>query len=352
MKSSVMESFLPRPSFLWRWKRMAVLLSALLLSPTAWAASCSLVSNADTALGSYSSLLPPAGVETMVDSGFKCEGLQFGLFTRNYLKVRMVSFTELVGAAHQQTIPLYIYKDAGATVHVAAGDEVIFANGTSISGSFSGIGGTLPLYVQVPYIPGGIRADIYTATVILRWYWSICTGGISSGNCDATGRDDSPGFDRGWFSAENWGSGTPAVLTLKLEITKDCEIAAPNLFFGNAPLVSAFNPASQTITIRCSAGEGYSVGLSDGNNPDGTTRRMRSSANNYLRYEIFKGVSGNDRWGHVGSERRESSSADTNPSTYDGTTPQSFVYRGVIDPNQATPPAGTYTDSIVVDVDF
>ncbi|MFH4568901.1 spore coat protein U domain-containing protein [Vibrio diabolicus] len=36
----------------------------------------------------------------------------------------------------------------------------------------------------------------------------------------------------------------------------------------------------------------------------------------------------------------------------DGITPQNFNYRAEIITSQTTPPAGTYTDSIIVDVQF
>ena len=78
---------------------------------------------------------------------------------------------------------------------------------------------------------------------------------------------------------------------------------------------------------------------------------MRSGTN-HLSYDIFKSASLTDRWGSVGSARRSSADANTNPTTYDSTTVQSFNYRAAIDPNQPTPPVGAYEDRIILDVTF
>lgn len=56
--------------------------------------------------------------------------------------------------------------------------------------------------------------------------------------------------------------------------------------------------------------------------------------------------------GGTGSERREQSDVDTGDTIPDGITPQNFNYRAEIITSQTTPPAGTYTDSIIVDVQF
>ncbi|MNP56856.1 Spore Coat Protein U domain protein [compost metagenome] len=95
------------------------------------------------------------------------------------------------------------------------------------------------------------------------------------------------------------------------------------------------------------------MGLSDGQNPVsvGGRRRMISSGN-YLAYDIFKSA-GTTRWGSVGSARRASSDAEVNPGNgLGGTGSQIFNYNAKIYTDQATPPAGTYLDSVVLDVGF
>ncbi|WP_235428928.1 spore coat protein U domain-containing protein [Vibrio parahaemolyticus] len=62
--------------------------------------------------------------------------------------------------------------------------------------------------------------------------------------------------------------------------------------------------------------------------------------------------SSTERWGSAGAERRERIDVDTGDAIPDGITPQSCNYRAQIMTNQTTPPAGTYTDPILIDVHF
>lgn len=219
--------------------------------------------------------------------------------------------------------------------------------GLTLVNLFAGSNSSVPLYFRTTP-KSGLRAGVYTGTVAVRWYYSVCS--IAVVVCVT--RSDSPGIQRppGAFPG-NWGTGTLVTLTLELTIENDCIIDAPNINFNTAPVVSAFNPVSQKIDIRCSAGAAYTVGLDNGRYPDNGARRMRSGTN-HLSYDIFKSASLTDRWGSQGSARRSSAEADINAGTYNSTTVQSFNYRAVIDPNQPTPPVGTYQDKITIDVAF
>lgn len=212
---------------------------------------------------------------------------------------------------------------------------------------FAGSNSSVPLYFRTTP-KTGLRAGLYTGTMTVRWYYSVCS--IAAVVCVT--RSDSPGIQRppGTFPG-NWGTGNAVTLTVELTVENDCFITAPNINFNSAPVVSAFSAVSQTIQIRCSAGAAYTVGLDNGRYADNGVRRMRSGTN-HLSYDIFKSASLTDRWGNVGSARRGSGSADSNPAIYNSTTVQSFNYRAVINPNQPTPPVGNYEDKIIVDVAF
>ena len=88
-------------------------------------------------------------------------------------------------------------------------------------------------------------------------------------------------------------------------------------------MVSAFSTASQTISVNCTKGSAYPVRLGDGARP----------------------VS-------VGAARRASSSAEFFPGNGLGNGSQIFNYNAKICTDQTTPPAGTYTDNVVLDVGF
>ena len=224
-----------------------------------------------------------------------------------------------------------------------------FQNLSSLSlvSLFAGTNNSVPLYFRTT-AKAGLRAGLYTGTMTVRWYHSVCSLGVAV----CLSSSNSPGIARppGTFPG-NWGTGTAVTLTIELTIENDCFITAPNINFNSAPVVSAFSAISQTIQIRCSAGAAYTVGLDNGRYADNGVRRMRSGTN-HLSYDIFKSASLTDRWGNVGSARRSSGSADSNPAIYNSTTVQSFNYRAAINPNQPTPPVGNYEDRIIVDVAF
>jgi spore coat protein U-like protein len=78
---------------------------------------------------------------------------------------------------------------------------------------------------------------------------------------------------------------------------------------------------------------------------------MKSGTSNFLAYDIFKSA-GTVRWGALPGARRASSDADINPGAGTGTGSQVFNYNARIYPDQATPPAGTYVDNVILDVQF
>lgn len=307
--------------------------------------SCS-VGAASTDLGSESSFV----VGTTSQSGSGGSGMACGaisLITTSYLKLRVESSSFLLTGPSGQTIPFVMSGTAGGAA-IGAGTEYDFS-GFDLINLFSGPGGAVPVYFRTTPTTG-LAAGSYTGSVSLRWYFSVCTLGVVA--CLAY--SDSPGATRNIFGVlTNWGTGVPVTINVSLTVENDCIITAPDLAFGAAPLAGTFNPVTRTISIRCSAGAAYTVGLDNGTNASGSTRRMRCAAtSDYLAYDIYRDTVSTDRWGSIGAERRSSAGADNNPGLYDGSTLQGFTYRAVIDPAQPTPPAGTYTDTIILDVTF
>ena len=92
------------------------------------------------------------------------------------------------------------------------------------------------------------------------------------------------------------------------------------------------------------------IGVDDGQNFS-STRRMKFGSD-YIAYEIYFPQGSNSRWGHTGPERRSSAQATVNAGVYTGTTSQLFTYQAEVLSGQSTPPPGTYTDTLIVDVQF
>lgn len=143
------------------------------------------------------------------------------------------------------------------------------------------------------------------------------------------------------------GNGS-ADMAVTLTVTNDCStISAPAVNFDSAPLVQNFKSVSQSIAITCTKGSTYTVGVSNGSNATGNVRRMKSG-NNYMNYEIYKS-NGTNRWGSLGTERW--ASAASSGLSSDGLL-RNFNYVAKVLTSQPTPPAGAYTDTLVVDVAF
>jgi len=125
-----------------------------------------------------------------------------------------------------------------------------------------------------------------------------------------------------------------------------CTVATTMLNFGSKQNLSAVTDATNTISVTCTAGTVYSVGLSGGTSGavDPTQRRMTNSATTgFVSYGIYRDAARTQPWGStIGS--------NTASATGSGLA-QSFVGYGRV-PVQATPPALTYTDTIVVTVTY
>ena len=192
----------------------------------------------------------------------------------------------------------------------------------------------IPLYFTTTV--NNVAAGIYTETLNVLWSWYYCTG-LSIGNI---------------CILSDSGTNKPSTLTVSMTVANDCTITAANIAFGSAPVVSAFTTVSQTASVACTKGSAYTVGFNDGLQPvsAGGRRRLKSGTN-YLAYDIFQSA-GTTRWGSVGAARRASSTAEVNPGNGLGTGSQIFNLNAKIYTDQATPPVGTYTDSVVLDVAF
>ncbi len=227
------------------------------------------------------------------------------------------------------SIPYQVFSSPSLNTSYSGGAVVINLNGNNVLTLLNGgSGAQVPIYLATTPGPN-MPAGTYTDTLQLTWqYQNICEGLVNlAGLCLGT---------------LNNGTVT-RTLTVSMTVTNDCTITAPSVNFGSAPLVSAFPTVSQAISLRCTQGMVYTVGLSAGSNPAGGRRQMASGSNR-LAYDLFK--ADNTVWGSTTTARAAS------PGAADGTTLQTIPYTATIYQSQTTPPAGTYTDNVVVDVSF
>ncbi len=322
-------------------------------------ANC-VVQNTNANLGTYPSTQVENGqVESIpFSSGLNCTGLAT-VASATYLKyvVNNVSSSLVNINDPQKTIPLEVYErfttsftNDGTPVRVTNSYTESIKAITLLS-LFFGPDGNLSMFATVPVQGTKIVPGTYRGTLTITWFYSIPALAILGlGNFY-----ESPGFDRPLLGIGDpeWGSGITSTMTIELTVDRDCSLLVTPINFGTAPFAQKFNPVTNTLQIRCSAGTPYSVGLSNGSS--GVAPRTminQTDSSKKLAYEIYK-ANTIERWGNLGSERWHSDDATRNSEVYDGSTYQEYdATAKILDSNSNALPSGTYKDNVIVEVEF
>jgi spore coat protein U-like protein len=125
-------------------------------------------------------------------------------------------------------------------------------------------------------------------------------------------------------------------------VTSQCAVSASTLDFGAVGLLLANTDGTSTVTVQCASGVAYQVGLDNGQHATGTTRRMQGPGG-LVTYELYRNTTRTQRWGST-------LNTDTVTGSGNGSNQSLTVYGRV--PNQTTPSAGTYNDTITVTVTY
>lgn len=320
-------------------KRLLLLLLLLMTSGGSWAV-CN-VSTVNASFGSVTSFaLSGAGeVETTGTLVVSCDAV-LNLLTNDSVTLNYTSATVSANsratmkrtdnAAITDVIPTRLCGLTGCS----GSTEVQIAKAYTWSGStlLSLLGAkqyNIPLYFRT--VPGqNVTAGPYQVVLMFSINYNVCSVG-AVGIC----------------LTPQTGTATTSI-TLNMNVTNDCSaMTTPNVNFNSAPLVQNFPTISQAVSVTCTKGSVYTIGINNGANSLNGVRRM-ASGNNFMSYDIYKGAT-NNRWGGSGTERW-ASEASSQVST-DGLL-RTYNYTAKVLTNQATPPAGTYNDTLIVDVTF
>ncbi len=137
-------------------------------------------------------------------------------------------------------------------------------------------------------------------------------------------------------------------LTVTATVTKNCTITTAPVAFGNYDSVAANATAPLdglgTVTVTCTKGAPAKVGLNDGGNAQGTTRRMAGAATEFLTYELYKDTAHATRWGNTAETALDIPAA---PSQ----APRNFSVYGRV-PQAQSAAVGSYTDTVTATVNF
>lgn len=128
-------------------------------------------------------------------------------------------------------------------------------------------------------------------------------------------------------------------------IANGCTISATSVDFGayagttSQPTVDGLGQ----ITVRCQAGNGYDVRLSNGQNAAGSQRRMApASGAARLNYELYKDAGRSLRWGNSNAERLS--------GTGNGSAQMLSVFARL--PGAQVVPFGAYADTITATIQY
>lgn len=315
-----------------------LLLFLLLVSSGGWAA-CT-VSTVNAAFGSVTSFALSGSneLEVMGSLVVRCDTI-LNVLTNDSVTLSYTGATVSASSratmkrTDNTTVPDVIpVRLCGQTSCGGSGEVLIGRSYTWSGGTLLGLLGSqqynLPLYFRT--VTGqNVSAGPYQVVLTFSVNYSVCAAGV--GVC---------------LSPQN-GTATTSI-TLNMNVTNDCStFSTPNVSFGSSPVVQSFPTVSQSIGVTCTKGSSYTIGINNGSYASNNVRYM-ASGNNRLAYEIYKAATGN-RWGSTGSERW-ASSASSEVST-DGLL-RTYNYTAKVLPSQTTPAAGTYTDTLVVDVAF
>lgn len=141
------------------------------------------------------------------------------------------------------------------------------------------------------------------------------------------------------------GGGTIASSSFPVSgsVAAICSVSAGTLGFGSYSGTAV--DAAAAVSVNCSNGASYQVGMGGGSNQSGSARRMAGPASNYLSYALYSDSARSTPWGdgsaQLGARRSGTGSGAT----------QSLTVYGRI-PAAQSPAAGSYSDSVVVTIEY
>lgn len=134
-------------------------------------------------------------------------------------------------------------------------------------------------------------------------------------------------------------------LTVTATVLGVCTVDPGTLAFGSYDPTLANTDASGTITVHCTSGSSYWIGLGLGTNATGTTRRMAGGAAEFLTYELYRDAGRTTVWDDAAVAPSLANNAAPGYSAYTAT-----VYGRV--PGGQVVSTGNYADTVTMTVNF
>lgn len=135
-------------------------------------------------------------------------------------------------------------------------------------------------------------------------------------------------------------SSPQAPFTVEATFAKNCTVTTQSVNFGSVGVLGANVDATGQVRVTCTQSTDYSAGLSVGSFTP-TTRRMVKGGE-FITYGLYSDAGRTQGWGDT---------AGTMPTGTGSGVTQNYTVYGRVAP-QATPSAGTYSDTVVVTITY
>lgn len=135
-------------------------------------------------------------------------------------------------------------------------------------------------------------------------------------------------------------------LTVEADVLGVCTIDAATLDFDNYDATAGDLDDSSDITVNCTQGSTFWIGLDLGGDPAGTTRQMANGTSR-LQYELYRDAARTQAWDNTDGGLGTVAATHTGV----GLGAQTIPVYGTIPGNQLVP-AGYYSDSVTMTVNF
>jgi spore coat protein U-like protein len=135
--------------------------------------------------------------------------------------------------------------------------------------------------------------------------------------------------------------------TVTANVINDCTIAATNINFGTAGVLSTALTATGTLTVKCTNNDAYSIALSAGAGSGanvGDRRMTQSGGTTQVHYQLYQNAAYTTAWGDGTNGTRTATGTGT------GTNQALTVYARVLP--QTTPSAGSYVDTVIATITY
>lgn len=331
---------MPRTASHWnsrRWLALAGLLAGLAVPLPAAAQSCWLAGVGNIVFGTMNL---HANTDTSLGIGYSCQSNASTTYFRVCLYLAAGSPISGVnprwmsnGNGAQMAYDLY--TDAARTQVLgpppAGGGYAAASSAFSVPAGNVQVSPTVTVYGRIPgnqSLPGGWTFQSQLAGSALYWAWS------------------NSGYPPSCMSGAG-GSGSASFDTLaSASVATDCRISqVDDLDFGFVSTITSQVDVASQVVVRCPVGTSWNLGLGDGSNADGGTRRMRSSTGEFVSYEMYRNAGRTQRWGNtIGNDTVSGAGAGDS-------SPQSITVYGRV-PAQAPRPGGAYSDTVTITLTY